>query len=199
MLRHPLVISALALSILIVVGAYFGSRSNYSDVEPIVIPEHSTYTQRVPKASPVPKANLERVQTDSEQTPTESTPTPTIEVESESIDDVLAELSDEELAKINQFLDLHLNAGNDTKLDFKERFFLKHGDTPEAREYLELWGRFKREEPVPIEDFVRWSELVNHFFPWEENLQSHEEILEYLAEHDFSGATATYDLSVLDE
>ncbi|MDE0300662.1 MAG: hypothetical protein OXN17_18655 [Candidatus Poribacteria bacterium] len=97
-LRHPLVLGALALSILIVVGAYFGSRWYYSsDVEPIDIPDNSTLTPRLPEADQVAKVNLEGVKTESEKTPIESAATPVTGVASESVDDVLAALSDEEL------------------------------------------------------------------------------------------------------
>ena len=97
-LRHPLVFGALALSSLIVVGAYFGAQWYYSDVEPIDLPKNSTLAQRLPEAGRAPKVNLERVEPESEITPTESAPTPIIGVKSESVDDVLAELSDEEFA-----------------------------------------------------------------------------------------------------
>ena len=93
--RQPLVIGAFVLSILIVVGAYFGSHWYYGDVEPIAIPENSTLVPRPP--APVPEVNLEGLLAESEPMPTESKATvPT--VESESIDDFLAELSDEEVA-----------------------------------------------------------------------------------------------------
>ena len=40
-LRHPLVIGALVLSILIVAGVYFGSHWYYGDVEPVEMLEVS--------------------------------------------------------------------------------------------------------------------------------------------------------------
>ena len=95
LIRQPLVIGAFVLSSLIVGGAYFGSHWYYGDVEPIDIPETSTFVPRPSGA--VPEVNLEGLPTESEQTPTESKPTsPT--AESESADDFLAELSDEEIA-----------------------------------------------------------------------------------------------------
>ena len=98
-LRHPLVLGALALSILIVVGAYFGGRWYYSsDIEPIDLPEKPTPTPRLPEANRVPKVNLKGVKSESENTPIESAQTPIIGMESESVDDVLAELRDEEEA-----------------------------------------------------------------------------------------------------
>lgn len=95
LIRQRFVIGAFVLSILIVVGAYFGSHWYYGDVEPIDIPENSTFVPRPPE--PVPEVNLEGLPAESEQTPTESKPTsPT--AESESADDFLAELSEEEMA-----------------------------------------------------------------------------------------------------
>ena len=95
LIRQPLVIGAFVLSILIVVGAYFGSHWYYGEVEPTDIPENATVTSRPPE--PVSEINLEGLQVESEQTLIESKPTvPT--VESESVDDFLAELSDEEVA-----------------------------------------------------------------------------------------------------
>ena len=45
-LRHPLVIGALVLSILIVVGVYFGSHWYYGDIEPV--PEHLLTLEPIP-------------------------------------------------------------------------------------------------------------------------------------------------------
>ena len=94
-IRQPLVIGAFVLSILIVVGAYFGSHWYYSDVEPIAIPENSTLALRLPE--PVPELNLEGLLAESEPMSTESKATVPA-VESESVDDFLAELSEEEKA-----------------------------------------------------------------------------------------------------
>ena len=95
LIRQPLVIGALVLSILIVGGAYFGSHWYYGDVEPIDIPENATVASRPPEL--VPEINLEGLQAESEQKPTESAPQVST-MESESVDDFLAELSDEEKA-----------------------------------------------------------------------------------------------------
>ena len=94
-LRQPLVIGAFVLSILIVVGAYFGSHWYYGDVEPIAIPENSTLALSPPE--PVPEVHLEGLQAESEATPVESTPTVS-SAEGESVNDFLAGLSDEEKA-----------------------------------------------------------------------------------------------------
>ncbi len=94
-IRQPLVIGAFVLSILIVVGAYFGSHWYYGDVEPIAIPENSTLALSPPE--PVPEIHLEGLHAESEATPIESTSTIS-SAESESADDFLADLSDEEIA-----------------------------------------------------------------------------------------------------
>ena len=49
LIRQPLVIGALVFSILIVGGAYFGSRWYYGDVQPVEIPELSASTSYLPK------------------------------------------------------------------------------------------------------------------------------------------------------
>ena len=94
-LRQPLVIGAFVLSVLIVVGAYFGSHWYYGDVEPIDIPAQATL---VPSRSvSVPEANLEGLQMADEPANIESQPTvPT--ADNESVDDFLALLSEEEKA-----------------------------------------------------------------------------------------------------
>lgn len=94
-LRQPLVIGAFVLTILIVVGAYFGSHWYYGDVEPIAIPENPTLALSPPE--PFPEVHLEGLQTESEATPIESTPTVS-SAEGESVDDFLAGLSNEEKA-----------------------------------------------------------------------------------------------------
>ena len=95
LIRQPLIIGAFVLSTLIVAGAYFGSHWYYGDVELIDIPENSTFVPISPSAAS--EVNLEGLPAESEQTPIESEATvPT--VESESVDDFLAELSDEEIA-----------------------------------------------------------------------------------------------------
>ena len=45
-IRHPLIIGALVLSILIVVGVYFGSHWYYGDIEPV--PEHLLTLESIP-------------------------------------------------------------------------------------------------------------------------------------------------------
>ena len=95
LIRQPLIIGAFVLSTLIVAGAYFGSHWYYGDVELIDIPENSTFVPISPSAAS--EVNLEGLQAESEQTPIESKATvPT--VARESVDDFLAELSDEEIA-----------------------------------------------------------------------------------------------------
>ncbi len=95
LLRHPLVLGALVLSILIVVGVYFGSHWYYGDVEPVEIPEISAPTPALPKKSASSEVDLSGLQGESLTLETESTPTaPSMAVE--SVDDFLAELSAEE-------------------------------------------------------------------------------------------------------
>ena len=97
LIRQPLFIGAFVLGVLIVVGAYFGSHWYYGDVEPIDIPENVTLAPTPPEVRTTPEVNLEGLRAESESTPIESTPTvPT--AESESVDDLLAELSAEEVA-----------------------------------------------------------------------------------------------------
>ncbi len=95
LIRQPLIIGALVLSILIVGGAYFGSHWYYGDVASVEIPAQVTFTPR--PAVSVPEVNLEGLPMASEHTNIESQPTvPT--AENESVDDFLASLSDEEVA-----------------------------------------------------------------------------------------------------
>ena len=94
-LRHPLVIGAFVLSILIVVGVYFGFHRYYGLVEPVDIPDSSA-------PPPPPSKNLSSSEIDlsglqGEPSQTESTPTVS-SVVGESVDDFLADLSDEEKA-----------------------------------------------------------------------------------------------------
>ena len=97
-LRHPLVIGALVLSILIVVGVYFGSHWYYGDVEPVEVPDVSAPTPPPRKQLSSSKVDLSGLQGESLPTQTESTSTPILGAEGESVDDFLAELSDEEKA-----------------------------------------------------------------------------------------------------
>ena len=155
-LRHPLVISAFALSILIVVGAYFGSQWYYSDVEPIDIPENSTLTQRLPETRRVPEVNSEELQTESDQTPIESAPTPITGVEIESVDDVLTELSDEELALLMTELEeedqpvspFGFGPFPEVPSDYPDAPVWEDADWPDGDE---VFGR----------DFMRSMELIN--------------------------------------
>ncbi len=96
-LRHPLVIGALVLSILIVVGVYFGSHWYYGDVEPVEMPEVSAPAPPLPKNLSVSEVDLSGLDGESSPPQTESEPTVS-SVEGESVDDFLAELSDEEMA-----------------------------------------------------------------------------------------------------
>ena len=64
-LRQPLVIGALVLSILIVVGVYFGSHWYYGDVEPVEIPEGSAPTPYLPKNLSSAKVDLSGLQGES--------------------------------------------------------------------------------------------------------------------------------------
>ena len=95
--RHPLVIGALVLSILIVVGVYFGSHWYYGDVERIDMPEVSAPTPYLPRNLSSSEIDLSGLQGESLLTQPESTGTVS-SAEGESVDDFLAELSDEEKA-----------------------------------------------------------------------------------------------------
>ena len=95
-LRSRIVIGASILAFLIVVSSYVGSRWYYGDVEPIDIPENSTFAPVPPSAGA--EVNLEGLQAESEQMPTESKAVPIIETKEESVDDFLAGLSEEEIA-----------------------------------------------------------------------------------------------------
>ena len=98
LIRQPLVIGALVLSILIVGGAYFGSHWYYGDIEPIEIPEASVSTPPLPKDPSSSEVDLRGLQGESLSPQTASTPTPITGTEGEAVDDFLAELSDEEMA-----------------------------------------------------------------------------------------------------
>ncbi len=93
-LRHPLVIGALVLSILIVAGVYFGSHWYYGDVEPVKMPEVSS---SLPKHLSSSEVDLSGLQGESLPSQTESTPT-VLSADGESVDDFLTELSVEEIA-----------------------------------------------------------------------------------------------------
>lgn len=96
-LRHPLVIGALVLSILIVAGVYFGSHWYYGDVEPVEMLEVSAPASPLPKQLSSSEVDLSGLQGESLPPQTESTLTVS-SAEVESVDDFLAELSDEEKA-----------------------------------------------------------------------------------------------------
>ena len=98
LIRQPLVIGALVLSILIVVGVYFGSHWYYGDVEPVEVAEVPVSTPPLPENLSTSEVDLSGLQGQSLPPQTESTPTPIIGAEDESIDGFLAELSDEEKA-----------------------------------------------------------------------------------------------------
>ena len=97
-IRQPLVIGAFVLSVLIVGGAYFGSHWYYGDIEPIEIPELSAATPPLPNNPLSSEVDLSGLQGESLTLQTESTPAPIIGPAVESVDDFLAELSDEEVA-----------------------------------------------------------------------------------------------------
>ncbi len=117
------------------------------------------------------------------------------------VSDEIEECCDEEMADVATYINLESEPVEGENLSYEESFILKHGDTAEAREYLELRGRFMRKEPVHIKEFVRWSELNNRFYPGSDNESEHAKILEYLDKHgeQFKDSTATYDMSVLDD
>ena len=96
-IRHPLVIGALVLSILIVVGVYFGSHWYYGDVEPVEMLEVSAPASPLPKNLSSSEVDFSGLQGESLPLQTESMPTVS-SVEGKSVDDFLAELSDEEKA-----------------------------------------------------------------------------------------------------
>ena len=98
LIRQPLFIGALILSILIVGGAYFGSHWYYGNVEPIEIPEGSALAPYLPKNLSPSEVDLSGLQGRSSPPQRESASTPIIRAEGESVDDFLAELSDEEVA-----------------------------------------------------------------------------------------------------
>ena len=76
LIRQPLVIGALVLSILIVGGTYFGSHWYYGDVEPVEIPEVSTPTPYLPKNLSSSEVDLSDLEGESLPTQTESTSIP---------------------------------------------------------------------------------------------------------------------------
>ena len=91
-LRQPLVIGALVLSILIVVGVYFGSHWYYGDVEPVEMLDVSIPTPVLPQNRPSSEVNLSGLQGESLPPQTESRSTIS-SVQGELVDDFLAELS----------------------------------------------------------------------------------------------------------
>lgn len=98
LIRQPLVMGALVLSILIVVGAYFGSHWYYGDVESVEIPEASASTPPLLKNPSSAEVDSSGLQGELLPPQTKSTPTPITGAEGESVDDFLAGLSDEEKA-----------------------------------------------------------------------------------------------------
>ena len=97
MLRQPLVVGAFVLSTLIVIGAYFGSHWYYGDIELVEMPEVSASPSLLPKKLSSSEVDLSGLQEESEPMSIESKPV-VPSAESESVDDFLAELSDEEVA-----------------------------------------------------------------------------------------------------
>ena len=96
-LRSPVVIGAFILAVLIVIGFYVGSQWYYGDVESIDIPAVSALTPPPPKNLSASEVDLSGLIGESETIQTESTPTVS-SAEGESVDDFLAELTDEEKA-----------------------------------------------------------------------------------------------------
>ena len=96
-IRQPLVIGALVLSIFIVVGVYFGSHWYYGDVEPVEMLDFSARTPTLPKNLSSSEVDLSGLQGELLPPQTESTSTIS-SVDGESVNDFLAELSDEEKA-----------------------------------------------------------------------------------------------------
>lgn len=94
-IRQPLVIGALVLSILIVVGVYFGSHWYYGDVEPVKMLAVSAPTP--PKNLSTSEIGPDLIGGESLPPQTESTPTVS-SAEGELTDDFLTELSEEEKA-----------------------------------------------------------------------------------------------------
>ena len=95
LMRQPLVIGALVLSILIVSGAYFGSHWYYGDIEPVDMPTVSAPTPLPPKSLSPAEVDLSGLQ--EESLPLQMGSTPTVPpAENESVDDFLVGLSDEE-------------------------------------------------------------------------------------------------------
>ena len=97
-LRQPLVIGALVLSILIVVGVYFGSHWYYGDVEPVEMPEVSAPTPSLHKNLPSSEVSLNGLQGESLPYAKGINIVRFRLQKGESVDDFLAELSDEEKA-----------------------------------------------------------------------------------------------------
>ena len=93
---QPLLIGALIVSLLIVVGMYFGSHWYYGDVEPVEMPEVSAPASSLPKNPSSTKVDLSGLDRESLPLQTESKPT-VASVEGESVDDFLAALSEEEI------------------------------------------------------------------------------------------------------
>ena len=96
-LREPFVIGASVLALLIVIGAYLGSHYHYGDIELVEMPEVSASPSLLPKKLSSSEVDLSRLQGESEPMSIESKPV-VLPAESESVDDFLAELSDEEVA-----------------------------------------------------------------------------------------------------
>ena len=92
-LRHPLVIGALVLSILIVVGVYFGSHWYYGDVDIVEIPDMPARIPQPPKTVQSSDIDLGELQVDSLPTETKSKAPSTDDV---LVDEFLSELSDDE-------------------------------------------------------------------------------------------------------
>lgn len=93
-----MIVGATVVAILIVCGAYFGSHWYYGNVEPVEIPEVSVLTPPLSKNLSSSEVDLSGLPGESLPLHTESTPTPIIGADGESVDDFLAELSDEEMA-----------------------------------------------------------------------------------------------------
>lgn len=62
---------------------------------------------------------------------------------------------------------------------FKEKLIKKHGDIPEVEMFINLHLILAKNQPMKLDDHVLFVELLNFFYPGEENAQGLEQIKEY--------------------